>query len=239
MAMGGTGLCFRDVHAALTNPAGLAGAPSASALATAEQRFLISDIRSVAAVGALPAGDGAFGLTLHYYGFEDYNEQRAGLAYARKLFDQLSLGAQFLVLNTRIPEYGNKALFTFEMGFVSRITPELNLGAKIHNPVHLEIAEGDRLPTVLSVGLSYQPSSGIAVNAEVEKDIEFPLRARFGLEYRVAEPLFLRVGCGTNPTLASFGAGFALENGLAIDVASSYHQVLGFTPGVNIVFQKK
>ena len=237
--MGNTGIGFKDIYSAFSNQAGLAYLPAFSAAIAAEQRFLVSDIQSFSAAAALPTSSGTFGLTLNYYGFEDFNEQRVGLAYARKLFDKLSIGAQFLYLGTRIPEYGNKASFTFEAGLLMEIIKGLSLGVHVYSPARISLLEDENLPTRLGLGLVYQPSSKVLINVEVEKDIDYKIRLKSGVEYQIVDPLYLRVGVATEPTLVSFGLGVQLKNSVYIDFASSYHQVLGFTPAVGISYRGK
>lgn len=235
-AMGQTGLTFTDIYSLFSNQAGLAYLESFSGAVQAERRFMLSEIQSLSAGAALPTGSGTFGLSLNYFGFEDFNEQRVGLAYSRKLFSKMSIGAQFLFLNTRIPEYGNAADFTFEVGLLMEILPQLWAGAHIFSPVRVETVDGENLPTLLSLGLTYKPSQKVNINAEVQKDIEFKLRVKAGIEYQAAKPFFLRVGVGTEPTLVSFGVGYRIQDNLTIDLASSYHQILGFTPSIGVAY---
>ncbi len=236
LGMGGTGVSFTDINSIFSNQAGLSSLEGFTATAFSENRFLVSEIRTFSLGAALPTASGTFGLSLHYFGFDAYNEQRIGLAYARPLFDKLSLGAQFLLLNTRIPEYGNKALPTFELGLLAEVLPEVNFGIHLSSPARIEVVDEENLPTVLRLGFSYLPSDKLQLLAEVEKDIDYPARARFGVEYRAVEALFLRFGIATEPTSMSFGLGLQLENSLRLNVASSYHQVLGFTPGASITY---
>ncbi|MCO6479563.1 MAG: hypothetical protein J5I94_23210, partial [Phaeodactylibacter sp.] len=214
VAMGHTGLTYTDINSIFANQAGLAYLESPAITAFGEQRFLVSEIRSAALGAGLPTPSGVFGLSLHYFGFEGYNEQRIGLAYGRRLLEKLSIGAQFLMLNTRIPEYGNKAAFTFEVGAQAELLPQLNLGIHLFSPARVRVAEEDFLPTILRLGFSYLPSDKLSLLAEVEKDIDYPARARFGVEYQAVEPLFLRWGVATGPTQLSFGLGYALPGGL-------------------------
>lgn len=238
VALGYTGVTFTDINSVFSNQAGLAHLENLAVTAFGEQRFLVSEIQSFSFGAALPTNLGAFGLTLNYFGFEQYNEQRIGLAYGRSLFEKLSIGAQFLMVNTRIPEYGNKAAFTFEAGALVELLPQLNLGVHLFSPARVKVTEEDFLPTVFRLGVSYLPSDKLSLMAELEKDIDYDARARFGVEYQIIEPLSLRLGVATQPTLLSFGIGYALANGLSIDIASSYHQVLGFTPAAGVTFSK-
>lgn len=235
--MGGTGVVFSDINSAFSNQAGLANLDKISALAIAERQFLKSPINNVSVAVAYPSGFGTFALTLNNYGIEGYKEQKIGLAYARKLFDQLSIAAQFDYLNTSIPIYGSRGVFTFEVGLQAKLLDELSFGFHLYSPAQVELLEETTLPTIYTAGLAYTPSKKAYLTLEIEKDIDYPVRFKAGLEYRFVENFFFRTGIATQPTLVSMGVGLLLENGLLLDIATSYHQVLGISPSVGIGYE--
>jgi long-subunit fatty acid transport protein len=240
IAMGNTGVTMNDIGALLNNQAGLAQLSSFSAMVAAERRFAISDLQSATAGVALPTGGGTFGLSLQYFGFDLYNEQRIGLTYARKLFDHFSIGAQFVVHNTRIEEYGSRWTPAVELGLLYEITEGLSVGAHIFNPARIELLEGEFLPTVLRLGFSYASSDKATFAAEVSKDIDYPVQVRAGFEYRLADPVALRAGIQTAPEKWSFGMGYCLEkHNLVFDLSAAHHQFLGFTPAVSLTYAQK
>lgn len=236
-AMGNTGITFTDINSIFSNQAGLANMKGLAAAISGEQRFLLTEINSLSAGVAYGKGFGTFGLSLGYYGFKDYNEQKIGLAYARKLFDKLSIGLQFDFLNTQIAEYGSKGLVTFEIGLQSQITKKIHLAAHVFSPATISVTEDDVLPTVFKLGGAYLPSDRVTFLIEVEKDLDYPVQVKAGLEYQILDAVSLRAGVGTNPTLMSFGVGYQLKSGLSIDVGARVHQVLGVMPAVGMVFQ--
>ncbi len=238
-AMGNASVAFKDINSAFSNQAGLAHLSDLAFIAVAEQRFFITELQTISAAAVLPTNSGTFGLTLNYFGFEAFNQQKIGLAYARKLFDGVSIGGQVLALQTRIPEYGSATNVSFELGILTQLVPTLQLGVHLYSPVRIEITPGENLPTVFKLGLAYLPSERVTCAAEVEKDIDFPARAKFGIEYQIVEQLHLRTGIATNPVNLAFGVGYGFDNGLLFDIASVYHQILGFTPTVTIAFQRK
>lgn len=239
LAMGGVGAAFEDVNSIFSNQAGMAEVESLSFSLLAEQRFLLNSIRTVSAGGVLPLKSGSLGLSLNYYGNEAYNEQRAGLAYARKLMENFSIGAGLDFLNTNIPEYGSKGVVTFELGLMARFTKQLNMGVHVFNPMNVELIEGEQLPSILKLGLNYSPSEKVNIFGEVSKDIDFDIRTHWGVEYEVIEDLNLRAGLATQPVEVTFGAGYKLDSGLIIDIGSRYHEVLGISPSVGIVYVGK
>lgn len=237
MAMGGAGVAFGGAHSIWRNQASLAGLSGPTLIAMGEQRFLLSEIRSVAAGAAFPTASGTFALSVDYFGFDAFNQQQIGLAYGRKLLDEVSIGARFLFLNTRIPDYGQRGHLTFEVSVLAELLPELSLGAQIHNPLQLEVTENETLPTIFTLGLTWQPSDDVLISSELEKDIDFPARVKIGVQYRLIEAFSLRVGIGTNPTTPGFGLAYQFDSGLSLNIASSHHPYLGFTPGFDVTYR--
>jgi hypothetical protein len=236
LAMGNAAVTFSDINSIFSNQAGLAELEKTEIILFAGQKYFVNDIRNIAAAIAYPTDLGTFGLNLHYYGFQDYNEQKIGVNYARKLTQNLSLGIQLNYLSFRISEYGSRGLISAEIGVRSEILDGLVIAAHIANPVRIEVVDGENLPTVFKFGAAYLPSNKLTITAEVEKDIEFSASVKFGIEYQLADPFFIRMGIATNPTLFNFGMGFIIKERLIIDVAASYHQTLGFSPALSVRF---
>ncbi|MEL7123493.1 MAG: hypothetical protein AAFO07_28870 [Bacteroidota bacterium] len=238
IALGNASIGLKGADALLNNPAGLATITSFHAIVAAEQRFANQDLQSIAAGAAISTSSGVIGLSLNYFGFDLYNEQRIGLSYSRSLLQNFSIGAQLVLHNTQIEEYGSKLVPTFEIGLMMEIIPELTVGAYVFNPMRIELNEDELLPTAIRLGFAYAPSDKSLFVAEVSKDIEYPVEVKAGIEYKVVDQLMLRTGISTAPEKWSFGLGYLIENaGLRIDVSASHHQFLGFTPGFSVVYQ--
>lgn len=238
-AMANSSVTFQDVNSLLSNPAGLVHLDKPSILLFTEQRFAQTEIRSIAAGVAYPLSSGTFGLNVQYFGFDLYNEQKIGLAYSRKLAEKFSMGAQVNYVGFRIPEYGNRGFLTFDIGIQAEIYKDLLLGVHIANPIGQEVIEGENLPSVFKAGLSYCPGKKVILALEAEKDLDFELRIKGGIEYLPIEALALRVGFANNPSSFTFGAGYTIKERLRIDIASAYHQILGFSPGIGVVYTMK
>ena len=236
LAMGEASISYQNIDAAFSNQAGLAHLTSFAAVVTGERRFALNELSTLGAAAAYPTIAGTFAFHVQYYGFQDYNEQKVGIAYGRKLGEKFSAGAQISYLRTQIPFYGNSGLPVAELGIQAEITKNLLVSTHLVSPFGPEITEGENLPTVLRIGLSWQPSAKVSLTAQADKDIDFEARFRSGLEYTVSEIFQLRVGVATNPTQLGVGFGLTMKNGLALDVASGYNQILGFMPGVGLKY---
>ncbi len=237
--MSNTSTTFQDIFSMASNQAGIAFLKNPSIGLIAEQRFSNQDIRQVGILAGMPSQFGSFGMLIQSFGFETYNEQKIGLAYARKLSKNFAIGLQFDYLNTRITEYGNQGTVTFEGGLQAQIIENLWLGASIFNPIRMKIMPDEYLPTQFNFGFSYRFSDKILLATEVQKDFEYPAAAKFGLDYRIIEALSIRLGVGTAPVQNSFGIGLHLQQ-FHFDFAANYHQILGITPtfSMNYDFKK-
>lgn len=237
MATGTIRTVSQDVNSTFGNQAGLAALENTSLTVFGENRFLLSDVSQFSLAAGLPTNSGTFGLAVQYFGFEDYNEQKLGLAYARKLADKFLVGVQLDYLNVRIPEYGNQGNLTFEVGVQAELHPQLLIGTHIFSPVQISWTDNDDyVPTVFAIGASYRPSKKLSITAEVEKDFEFPVNAKFGIDYQIIDQLSLRLGGTTFPVQNTFGIGLHLNN-IDIDVATLFHQTLGVSTGVSVSYE--
>jgi hypothetical protein len=238
-AMANASLTFTDINSIFTNQAGLGYLENLSFTVYGERRFLVADgLNSFLFGVAYPHKSiGTIGLSVNYFGYGSYNEQKIGLSYSRKLFKRMSIGAQFNYLGTRFGNsyYGSAHSFTFEIGILTKVTKHFHLAAHAFSPARIELPNGDALPSVFKLGAAYIPSDKLRITAEIEKDLINPFNARFGIEYHPIDILFIRAGVSTSPLLASFGLGLNMK-GLKIDVSASYHMQLGISPGISVSY---
>ena len=237
LALGNTGTTQQDVNGLFYNQAGIAFANTIELSIATERRFSQEALSTYTAGAVIPTKSGSFGLTLNYFGFDLFNQQQVGIAYARKFAKNLSIGAQIDVHNYSIPQYGSRALVSFQAGVQYQLTSDFMVGAHIINPVRQEITELEPLPSQFKLGLAYTAAEKVDLYAELEQDLDHPLRFKSGIDYNIAKVLFIRLGIATNPTLFTFGLGIELDAGLKIDAAASYHQALGLSPGIGVRFK--
>lgn len=237
-AMGNASVALADFWSLQNNQAGMAFFNQPSAGFYFENRFLVKEMSLRTGGAVLPVGDGVFGLKLSYFGYEMFNESKIGIGYARKFGEYFSAGLQLDYLHTGIGnEYGNEGVVTFEAGLMSKINPNLTIGAHVFNPIHARLVEyaDERIPAVLRVGAAYNFDRTITLTAEVEKETDFDPSLKFGLEYRIIDEIYVRGGFSSNPVQYTFGFGINL-NRFKIDFASSVHEVLGFSPQFSAVY---
>ncbi len=238
-ALGDASITLSDVFSTTTNQAGLGFMSNYSVGIYSDRKFVTASINNFNAAVALPISDtiGTFGLSANYYGYKYYNETKIGLAYARRFGQKFSLGIQFDFMRMFIFENGNRNFYTFELGMQYKPWKVLTIGAHIYNPIPFKVEKiyGERLPTIVKFGLGYEPSPKVLLAAEYEQDIHYKPQFKAGVEYRPIKYLWIRAGAQTTPFSASFGVGVNVK-GLNIDLSSSYHPVLGFTPQAALIY---
>lgn len=240
-ALGGYNATLSDVWSTNNNQAGLGFVEDMTGGIYYENRFLLSETSYKAGAFVMPVKTGALGLSVSSFGYELYNETKAGLSYGQRFGDKFSVGVQLNYLSTKLTqEYGNKTSVTGAVGAIAKLSDEFTLGVHVYNPTRAKLAEYDneRIPTIMKLGLEYKFSDKVMFVVSTEKDVDFDARVNAGIEYHITEMFYLGGGISTNPTQYAFGAGMQLKH-FKVDISSSFHQTLGMTPAVSIIYSRK
>ena len=194
--MGGAAVTLSDVWALGNNTAGMAALKTPEVGAFAYNKFAIAELSTVGLLAVVPTAKyGTWGLDLQRFGGDLYNEQRLGVGLAHQL-GVVRLGLKADVLQVRVKEWGSRKSVAFSLGGQSEVVPGLVFGAHIFNLNQAKLAEfeDERVPTVMTIGLSYQAAAKVLVVVEAEKELEFPAAVKAGVEYRLLPALGLRTG---------------------------------------------
>lgn len=232
-----------DFWALMHNQAGMARIRAPAAGFHAENHFMIPELSQASAGYIHPVGQGTIGASLTWSGHDIYREGQTGIAYARRFGSKLSAGVKLSYLFLSLGDgYGSTGNIAAETGIICEILPGLYIGAHLFNPGRAKITSyeyldhDERYPSIIRSGLAYRFSEGLMVSIEAEKDIRHEPKARIGIEYGISEKIMLRTGLSTNPMTNSFGFGLRTGN-WQLDLASSYHYVLGYSPQAGVLYQ--
>ena len=184
---------------------------------------------------ALPTKTGTIGASYSYYGFSQYSEMQAGLAFGRTFTKYFAVGIQLNFLHTQIAgNYGSVNSVNFEIGILSQPIENLFIGAHVYNPSRSKIGE-EQIPTIFNLGASYLFSDKVLFGIETEKDLNQDAIFKAGLDYKLIEFVSLQAGISTNPSKYSFGVGFHSKS-IDTHVGFLKHQTLGFTPSFTLSY---
>jgi hypothetical protein len=236
--MGGAYLVMSDVWSGFHNQAGLAHLEGISAGVNYENRFSLNQLSDKGVIVAAPFGIHAAGISYRSFGYELFSSSKTSLAYAIKLSDKFSAGMQFNMHNIRLGEnYGSQTALSVEGGFLYKMNEKVSVAAHIYNPTRAKLSEfnDERIPSMIRIGAGYRFSKKVILTAEVRKPSDADASVRAGLEYYVVDAFALRMGFASDPSQYAFGFGWKLKT-FRLDVATGYHQVLGFTPQISLTY---
>lgn len=237
-ALGHASSCLFDVWSTRNNQGSLGFVRKAEVGAFYENRFFVKELTQTGFAAAIPINKGTFGLSYSSLGYKLYRESQTTLSYGMKLGENISAGIGFDYLNTKIADiYGQSNAFTGSIGLTAKILPQLVISSHVYNPFRAKITNynNEKIPTIFKFGAQYIFSKKVFLVAEAEKTSAQKLNIKGGIEYNPSNLIYIRVGGSTYPTQAAFGIGVNY-NGLKIDLTSSYHSVLGFSPQIGLSY---
>ena len=240
-AMGNCSVSLSDFWSIQNNPAGMADYQCLSFGFSYENRFFMKELSFYNGAFVIPVKSGTLGLSFSRFGFDNFNENKLGLAYARAFGSYLKMGLKIDYLWFKFSdEYAKRRTATFELGIQSDITQDLCIGVYIFNPINIKLKtiHNERIPVVFRFGLSYKITKDFLATSEVEYNSDSNLDYRFGLEYNALQSFYIRAGVHTNPATANFGIGYTL-NRIIIDVSANMNQYTGVSFQSSLIFKIK
>ena len=207
--MGNASATLADEWSIFNNIGALAQVESPAAFATYQNRYGVPDLNTFGGGFAKPIFNGVGGIGIFRFGNDLYNEQKINVGFSNQ-FGLASLGLNVNYLQYNIVGAGTRSILFLDFGGLATLTEQLVFGAQITNinQAQLSSFSGEKVPTVMTAGLSYRPSDRLMLNAEVEKDLDFDAVLKFGLEYEIIDKLRVRTGIIGEPFESAFGIGF-------------------------------
>ena len=218
------------------NPAGLSTQNILEAGVAIENRFLIKELQGTELAVAYGGKLGSIAASLSRFGFSLYSENRFGLMYSRKLQEKLSIGIELHYQTLAIGEAKDKTRSgDFNLGLIYEISSRVKIGFHAGNPGSFLFSNTTKNheTAFFRLGMGFEASENLRVLWETNKTIDQKPLWKCGLEIIPCEKFIIRTGLSVPPLSISFGSGFIIHR-LHIDIASSYHYLLGFSPCLSI-----
>lgn len=239
-AMGAYSRNFTDVFSFIHNQAALSKIKKPQAGIYAENRFMLKELKLVTAVAAMPFQKGGVGLSVNYSGYANYNEAQIGFAYGRALGDKANLGIQFNYNAHHTEGYDNLTAVCFEIAAVFHLSEKMHTGIHAYNPVggRFNQLSGEKLAASYTLGLGYEASEKLLINAELIKEEIQPVSVHAALHYAFEKMFYIRCGTASGYD-RSFAAIGLSRNDFRLDMSLSWHRLLGITPSLRIISSLK
>ncbi|MFK7756819.1 MAG: hypothetical protein AB8B53_07795 [Flavobacteriales bacterium] len=241
-AMSNSGSAETGVWQGFMNPAGILTEESKwQAGASYVNRFGLSELSSRGLVASMPLGEGRVGLVVHSFGYSAFLQNQVSGSYAMKLAPNLRAGLQINYFSLNIAEgFGRYSAFTANLGFQYDFNENISVGVTVRNPNRSQLNSEMQqyVQSVIQGGAKFRVAENLLILADLGKDLDQDPNLSTGLEYMPVEQWFIRGGISTLNRGVSFGFGYQPKK-WSIDVASLYHQVLGFSPMISFTYRNE
>ncbi len=240
MSMANASVTLNDVWSHFNNPGAIGNVNEFTAGISYENRFLLKELQSQSLAVVIPLKVGSISVGGQMFGYRDFRSYKGGVGYGMQLGEKLFAGVQMNYLGVQLNDaYGSKNGVGGDVGILGKVTEEWLIGFSVSNLFRSKLTEyqDDRMTTLMRFGSSYRLSDKALITGEVEKDIENPMRFKAGVEYKPFDQFSLRGGVATAPIELSFGVGY-LAKVISINLGSSYHQILGWSPHFGLTYSK-
>jgi hypothetical protein len=174
---------------------------------------------------------------IRYSGYSLYSRSSGALSFANRLTPSLTAAVRFDVLHvSQGGDYGNASSWTGSGGVFWSLTKSLCAGISIQNPTRSKLGD-DRTNalTISTIQWTINKKSSLWLGAS--KEGSYPMSYQIRFDYLPADVLMLQLGLSSG--YEPFSMGFALHKSkFDFGIYSSYHELLGFSPGTFLRIRK-
>ncbi len=167
---------------------------------------------------------------IRYSGYSLYNRSSGALAMANRLTPSLTAAVRFDVHHVaQGGDYGNASSWTGSCGVYWSLTKSLSAGISIQNPTRTKLGDiRTNSLTISSIQWSINNKSSLWLGAS--KEGPYPMSYQIRIDYHPLDVLMLQAGVSSG--FEPFCMGFAFHKPkFDFGIYSSYHELLGFSPG--------
>lgn len=239
LAQAGSNVCLVNEWTLNNNPAGLSQWQDKSLALSYRSDYLIPELSSRSLAFNYPMKNSGFGLSIYQFGYSKYNEQAFGLSYGMQLNERFAAGVQLNYQRLQLSEpYGSSSALSAKVGFLSKLSEKLQLGAVIINPNRAKkgAEDSDIYPQIVKLGVHYRSLESLSIHFQVDKQLDKTTSPSMGIDYRYSESFHLRIGYRRYPDQFAFGLSHKWDK-FQVDLASSFSYLLGFSPAISIVYK--
>ena len=218
------------------NIAGISELEKTTVGTSVENRFLIKEMKYYNLGIVIPLNWGSNGLMYSHKGFANFRNHKMAYAFARGFGEKLSVGLKLIYQRLSYSKEMDASNYIgFDLGFRSIINKKLILAVLFKNPANIfySYTAAPPEPSIINIGALISTSDDLNLYVSIIKILNLHTTINAGIEYSIHQKVNIRLSCTPSPFVLAFGIGLKY-NRFTIDLASSYHHILGFTPCISI-----
>ena len=230
---------FRDAFSFVSNPACLGETENFQSGILTERKWMLKELENTELTSCIPAGNGGLGLALQHSGDAGYREQGLGLSYGIKA-GRLQIGTGFAYMLDQAAGYRAIGFGSARAGICFHVSDKLTAGWMLELPVFGMAGKTnpERGPQFFKIGFGYEWRPDLFMSVEIEKEAGLPVNITAYTEYRYGEQFSFAFGIHGPAGALYFKSGWK-KNRLGIQIYSLFEPVLGFSPGIAILWEGK
>lgn len=177
-------------------------------------------------------------MAISSYGYDAYRESMLLVSVSKMLGKRFTLGAAitYRFLQTEVMDELPSQL-AVDLGVTYRPVKDLLLGISVLNYPSVVMNKHEEMNVIsgysLQAGFAWQFLPQLLLVGEVINTKETDVKGSLGIEYELVDNLYVRAGVITGPLIPSMGVGYSFSL-FTIDVAVTYHQLLGISTGAGL-----
>ncbi|HAA23491.1 MAG TPA: hypothetical protein DCP28_33740 [Cytophagales bacterium] len=212
-----------DGYAFFHNPAGLAQIKTWQMMGSYAYRVGWEGTQTIGAAAVTRWKGLGIGVGAWRFGDQLYSEQWAGIAVGYQM-GLAALGGKVSWLQYHIEGVGNRHLPLVELGGWAALTPQFQVGGHVTNVLLAKLSPntGERVPTLLKLGIAYLPLPTLTLLAEAHQSTQGSTFVILGVEYEIISKLWLRAGSQLTHRNFSGGLGYQWRSWQVAYSAQSY-----------------
>jgi hypothetical protein len=226
-----------DILSWHANPASLVDFSTINAGLYSEKRFMLRNWQTMQLSIAAPLYKGSAGGMINISRAGGYHATNMFFSYAMKFGEHIDGGAGFIMHQVAINGYGHLVQLSAVAGIRMHLTDQLITGFSLENPSFTKKIENriTELPLRLRVGMGFTASSKCFAGFDIVKSEDDPMQVDVIIRYQPVNALLLHAGISSASNIFSAGACIPWH-AIKLDLQVSFHQYLGATPGISIVY---
>lgn len=241
-SLAGISSCLSDSWSVFGNQAGVSETDYPVLGISYSNYFLLKELSLKSAFAAVPIDGNVFGVSFYQYGYDSYNENKFGIAFAKEIIPGFSAGFQFNYFFIHFPENEkSQGDYSIEGGLQYKLSEKIMLGVHCFNPFQSGIKTESykyKLPCLFRLGAGTRITDELWLYYEFEMNLKSDFQNKFGIEYQISNAFQLRGGLAGKNNLVAFGVAYTIKQ-FTTDFSWQYNYKLGSTPSVSISYHLK